>query len=107
MTPDPALARQLYEEAYDAGSSAAAFFLGHRLHIGDGELGIDADGDRALQLMRRASAQVICDFSLIVGRCARFYDLVALPFLPPTCAMVCTGWNQRARNEPAIRLLWA
>lgn len=32
--------------------------MGHLLHIGDDELGIEANGVRALQLLRRASEQV-------------------------------------------------
>lgn len=55
---DPARARELYHEAHDAGSPAAAYFLGHRSHVGDEELGIEADGVRALQLLRHASEQV-------------------------------------------------
>lgn len=55
---DPARAREMYEEACEAGSSAAAYFLGHRLHAGDEELGVEADGARALQLLRRSSEQV-------------------------------------------------
>lgn len=55
---EPKLARELYEKAFDAGSSAAAFFLGHRLHNGDEGLGIKPDGARALQLLETASNQV-------------------------------------------------
>lgn len=55
---DPARAQGMYEKACEAGSSAAAYFLGHRLHAGDEELGIEADGARALQLLRRSSEQV-------------------------------------------------
>lgn len=58
MPCDAARARDLYEQACEAGSSAAAYFMGHRLHIGDDELGILADGERALTLLRRASQQV-------------------------------------------------
>ncbi len=55
---DPTRARELYNEAHDAGSAAAAYFLGHRCHVGDEELGIEEDGARALQLFRRASEKV-------------------------------------------------
>lgn len=55
---DPARARALYDEAHEAGSPAAAYFMGHRFHVGDEMLGIEADGGRALQLLRRASEQV-------------------------------------------------
>lgn len=55
---DPARARGMYEEACEAGSSAAAYFLGQRLHAGDEELGIEADGARALQLLSRSAEQV-------------------------------------------------
>lgn len=55
---DPARAREMYEEACEAGSSAAAYFLGQRFHAGDKELGIEKDGARALQLLRRSSEQV-------------------------------------------------
>ena len=58
MPSDPARARELYHEAHDAGSPAAAYFLGHRFHVGDEDLGIEADGARALQLLRHASEQV-------------------------------------------------
>lgn len=58
MPSDPGRARELYHEAQDAGSPAAAYFLGHRFHVGDEELGIEADGARAMQLLRQASAQV-------------------------------------------------
>ncbi|CAM9552627.1 unnamed protein product [Laminaria digitata] len=54
---DPARARGMYEEACEAGSSAAAYFLGQRLHAGDEELGIEADGARALQLLSRSAEQ--------------------------------------------------
>lgn len=56
-----ALARELYEEACEAGSSAAAYFLGHRLHVGDDELGVDTDYARALELLNRASDQVLVE----------------------------------------------
>lgn len=55
---DPARARELYNEACDAGSTAAAYFLGNRFHVGDEDLGIEADGARALRLLRYASEQV-------------------------------------------------
>lgn len=58
MPSDPARARELYDEAHDAGSPAAAYFLGHRFHVGDQDLGIEADGARALHLLRQASEQV-------------------------------------------------
>lgn len=55
---DPVRARELYDEALQAGSSAAAYFLGQRFHVGDEELGISPDGVRALKLLRQASDKV-------------------------------------------------
>lgn len=58
---DPARARALYDEAQEAGSPAAGYFMGHRFHVGDETLGVEVDGARALQLLRGASEQVcIC-----------------------------------------------
>ncbi|CAM9482949.1 unnamed protein product [Hapterophycus canaliculatus] len=54
---DPPRARELYEEAYEAGSSAAGYFLGHRFHVGDEELEMEINGARALRLFQRASEQ--------------------------------------------------
>lgn len=56
---NPTRARELYDEAYEAGSAAAAYFLGHRFHVGDEELGIEEDGARALQLLRHA-VELVC-----------------------------------------------
>lgn len=61
MPCDQARARELYDEAHEAGSSAAAYFLGHRFHVGDEELGVEPDGVRALQLLQQASEQVCED----------------------------------------------
>lgn len=58
MPCDPARSRELYDEAHEAGSPAAGYFMGHRFHVGDEILGIEADGARALQLLRGASEQV-------------------------------------------------
>ncbi|CBJ48465.1 conserved unknown protein [Ectocarpus siliculosus] len=52
---DPTRARELYDEALQAGSSAAAYFLGQRFHVGDEDLGIAPDGVRALKFLRQAS----------------------------------------------------
>lgn len=70
----------MYEEACEAGSSAAAFFLGHRLHAGDEELGIEADGARALQLLRRSSEQVriLTAVFVHVGICIKHAMLLRL-----------------------------
>lgn len=62
---DPDAGRKLYQEACDAGSSAAAFFLGHIFRIGDDELGITEDGVRAIELLRHASEQVRVCFVLM------------------------------------------
>lgn len=64
VPPDPDAARKLYQEACDAGSSAAAFFFGHTFRIGDDELGIRKDGVRAMELLRHASEQVRVCFAL-------------------------------------------
>lgn len=83
-----ARARELYEEACEAGSSTAAFFLGHRYHVGDEDLGIVRDGQRALQLLTKASEQVrrvrMLSFSSLIG--------TATFLLPRLCAQmrVCT-----------------
>lgn len=58
MPCDPARARELYDVAHEAGSPAAGYFMGHRFHVGDENLGIETDGARALQLLRCASEQV-------------------------------------------------
>lgn len=58
MSCDPKRARQLYDEALEADSPAAGYFMGHRYHVGDETLGIPVDGLRAFQLLRRASDKV-------------------------------------------------
>lgn len=57
----------MYEEACEAGSSSAAFFLGHCNHHGNPNLGIEPDGKRALQLLQKASEQVKALDTVAIG----------------------------------------
>lgn len=79
---NPARARGMYEEACEAGSSAAAYFLGQRFHAGDEDLGIKKDGARALQLLRRSSEQVRISTALWFTRVSNHAFLVLSIFFP-------------------------